>query len=46
MDAVPLSLGQEFSGYISQLDKNIDRLQRILPDLYELAIGERQLGLG
>ncbi|WP_267384201.1 class II fumarate hydratase [Cyanobacterium sp. uoEpiScrs1] len=46
MDAVPLSLGQEFSGYISQLDKNIDRLQRTLPDLYELAIGGTAVGTG
>ncbi|XTZ12310.1 MAG: lyase family protein, partial [cyanobacterium endosymbiont of Rhopalodia inflata] len=46
MDAVPLSLGQEFSGYISQLDKNIDRLQRMLPDLYELAIGGTAVGTG
>ncbi|BBA80184.1 fumarate hydratase [cyanobacterium endosymbiont of Rhopalodia gibberula] len=46
MDAVPLSLGQEFSGYISQLDKNIDRVQRILPDLYELAIGGTAVGTG
>ncbi|YAI82182.1 MAG: class II fumarate hydratase [cyanobacterium endosymbiont of Rhopalodia sterrenbergii] len=46
MDAVPLSLGQEFSGYISQLDKNIDRVQRVLPDLYELAIGGTAVGTG
>jgi fumarate hydratase, class II len=46
MDAVPLSLGQEFSGYISQLDKNIARLQLILPDLYELAIGGTAVGTG
>ena len=46
MDAVPLSLGQEFSGYISQLDKNIDRLQQILPDLYELAMGGTAVGTG
>ena len=33
MDAVPLTLGQEFSGYISQLDKDIERIQLSLPDL-------------
>ncbi len=46
MDAVPLTLGQEFSGYVSQLDKNIDRLQQVLPDLYELAIGGTAVGTG
>ncbi|HAC63002.1 MAG TPA: class II fumarate hydratase [Cyanothece sp. UBA12306] len=46
MDAVPLTLGQEFSGYVSQLDKNGDRLQQILPDLYELAIGGTAVGTG
>ncbi len=46
MDAVPLTLGQEFSAYVSQLDKNRDRLQQILPDLYELAIGGTAVGTG
>lgn len=36
MDAVPLTLGQEFSGYVSQLDKDLARIQATLPDLYEL----------
>ena len=39
MDAVPLTLGQEFSGYIAQLDHNLERIQSSLPHLYELAIG-------
>ena len=46
MDAVPLTLGQEFSGYISQLDKDLDRLKINLPDLYELAIGGTAVGTG
>ncbi|ACB49747.1 fumarate hydratase [Crocosphaera subtropica ATCC 51142] len=46
MDAVPLTLGQEFSGYISQLDKDIARIQQSLPDLYELAIGGTAVGTG
>ena len=46
MDAVPLTLGQEFSGYVSQLDKDLDRIQGTLPDLYELAIGGTAVGTG
>ncbi|GBF80723.1 class II fumarate hydratase [Aphanothece sacrum] len=46
MDAVPLTLGQEFSGYVSQLDKDIDRIKKTLPDLYELAIGGTAVGTG
>ena len=46
MDAVPLTLGQEFSGYVSQLDKDLDRLRASLPDLYELAIGGTAVGTG
>jgi len=46
MDAVPLTLGQEFSGYVSQLDKDIDRIQATLPDLCELAIGGTAVGTG
>src|SRR5213595_451140 len=37
-DAVPLTLGQEFSGYVAQLDADLDRIDRILPEIYELAI--------
>jgi fumarate hydratase, class II len=46
MDAVPLTLGQEFSGYVSQLDKDLGRIQATLPDLYELAIGGTAVGTG
>ncbi len=46
MDAVPLTLGQEFSGYVAQLDHNLERLQTSLPHLYELAIGGTAVGTG
>lgn len=46
MDAVPLSLGQEFSGYVAQLDHNIERIQSCLPRIYELAIGGTAVGTG
>lgn len=45
-DAVPLTLGQEFSGYVSQLDADLKRLDFILIDLYELAIGGTAVGTG
>jgi len=46
MDAVPLSLAQEFSGYVAQIDQNLKRLEEILPGLYELAIGGTAVGTG
>lgn len=46
MDAVPLTLGQEFSGYVAQLDHNLERLQNILPHLYELVLGGTAVGTG
>ncbi len=46
MDAVPLTLGQEFSGYVSQLDADLDRLHAVLPGLYELAAGGTAVGTG
>lgn len=46
MDAVPISLGQEFSGYVMQLDQNIERIKASLPRLYELAIGGTAVGTG
>lgn len=46
MDAVPLTLGQEFSGYVAQLDQNLERIQATLPHLYELAIGGTAVGTG
>jgi fumarate hydratase, class II len=45
-DAVPLTLGQEFSGYVAQLDDDIERLEQTLPYLYELAIGGTAVGTG
>jgi fumarate hydratase class II len=46
MDAVPLTLGQEFSGYVAQLDADLDRLHLVLPGLYELAAGGTAVGTG
>src|SRR5207249_2687949 len=45
-DAVPLTLGQEFSGYVAQLDADLERIQLVLPGLYELAIGGTAVGTG
>ncbi|MEB3883664.1 class II fumarate hydratase [Lyngbya sp. CCY1209] len=45
-DAVPLTLGQEFSGYVAQLDADLKRIEMVLPDLYELAIGGTAVGTG
>ena len=46
MDAVPLTLGQEFSGYVTQVEKGIQRLEASLPELYELALGGTAVGTG
>jgi fumarate hydratase, class II len=46
MDATPLTLGQEFSGYASQLDHGISALFRSLDHLKELAIGGTAVGTG
>ena len=46
MDAVPLTLGQEFSGYVAQLDRALLQIQSTLPGLYELAIGGTAVGTG
>src|SRR5579872_5496055 len=46
MDAVPLTLGQEFSGYVAQLDADLKRIDAVLPDIYELAIGGTAVGTG
>ncbi|MCK6542074.1 class II fumarate hydratase [bacterium] len=46
MDAVPLTLGQEFSGYVQQLDNNVKRLEHVLDGLYELALGGTAVGTG
>ncbi len=46
MDAVPLTLGQEFSGYVAQLEHDIARIRAALPDVMELAIGGTAVGTG
>jgi fumarate hydratase class II len=46
MDAVPITFGQEFSGYVAQLAADIRRIEATLPDLYELAIGGTAVGTG
>ena len=45
-DAVPITLGQEFSGYVSQLDACIHRIKEVLPELYDLAAGGTAVGPG
>ena len=45
-DATPLSLGQEFSGYVSSIDHGIRRLNKSLEDCYELAMGGTAVGTG
>jgi fumarate hydratase class II len=46
MDATPLTLGQEFSGYVSQLTHGLKALQNTLPHLQELALGGTAVGTG
>jgi fumarate hydratase class II len=46
MDAVPLTLGQEMSGYVAQLEADIARIESSLNGLYELAIGGTAVGTG
>ncbi len=45
-DAVPLTLGQEFSGYVAQLDAALKNIESTLPGLYELALGGTAVGTG
>ncbi|RKP59275.1 class II fumarate hydratase [Pararobbsia silviterrae] len=45
-DATPLTLGQEFSGYVAQLDQGIRHAEAALPHLYELALGGTAVGTG
>lgn len=45
-DATPLTLGQEFSGYVQQINNNIKRVENVLPHLYELAQGGTAVGTG
>ena len=46
MDAVPLTLGQEFSGYVGLLDDDLERIESALPGLYRLALGGTAVGTG
>ena len=46
MDATPITLGQEFSGYVHQLDQDIERIVQTLPRIFELAIGGTAVGTG
>jgi fumarate hydratase class II len=45
-DATPLTLGQEFSGYVAQLDAGMKRIREVLPEVYELALGGTAVGTG
>lgn len=45
-DATPMTLGQEFSGYVAQLEHGLKHLDRVLPHLYELALGGTAVGTG
>src|SRR5580692_10259945 len=46
MDATPLTVGQEMSGWSSLLDRDVARLKEVLPGLYDLAIGGTAVGTG
>lgn len=46
MDATPLTLGQEFSGYATQLKHSLSRVKNTLPHLHELALGGTAVGTG
>ncbi len=46
MDAVPIALSQEFSGYVAQADQNLYRLETVLPHLMELPLGATAVGTG
>ena len=45
-DATPVRLGQEFAGYAAQIGKGIDRIETVLPELRELALGGTAVGTG
>ncbi|WVH08881.1 MAG: Fumarate hydratase class II [Fluviibacter phosphoraccumulans EoVTN8] len=45
-DATPITLGQEWSGYVGMLDDDIVRIQNALPDVYKLSIGGTAVGTG
>jgi fumarate hydratase class II len=46
MDATPVTLGQEFSGYATQVRKGRERVEKVLPELEELALGGTAVGTG
>jgi len=46
MDATPVTLGQEFSGYATQIHKGAERMEKVLPELEELALGGTAVGTG
>jgi len=46
MDAVPLTLGQEFGGYVQMIENSLERIDAALPRLYELALGGTAVGTG
>jgi fumarate hydratase class II len=46
MDATPLTLGQEFSGYVTQVEYGLDRVKNALPRIYQLAQGGTAVGTG
>jgi fumarate hydratase, class II len=46
MDATPLTLGQEFSGYVTQLEQGLKRIKTSLEDVYSLALGGTAVGTG
>lgn len=46
MDAVPVTLGQEFSGYASQIRKGAERIEKVIPELEELPLGGTATGTG
>ncbi len=46
MDAVPLTLGQEISGWVQMLDNDLRRVGLVLPHIYELALGGTAVGTG
>ncbi|HEX6299017.1 MAG TPA: class II fumarate hydratase [Acidimicrobiia bacterium] len=46
MDATPVTLGQEFAGYATQMRKGVERVEKVLPELEELALGGTAVGTG
>ncbi len=46
MDATPVTLGQEFGGFAAQVRKGIERVEKVLPELEELALGGTAVGTG